>query len=73
MSTKTEALALHLVCALYDVPDGKAQEWRTLEKLDGATAEAITFAVAQGWVIVEAGHSIRLTDAGQRLLDRLAG
>jgi hypothetical protein len=73
MSTKTEALALHLVCALYDVPDGKPQEWRMLEKLDGMTAEAIVFAVEQGWVTAEAGHSICLTDTGRRLLDRLAG
>ena len=44
-----------------------------LEKLDGMTAEAIVFAVEQGWVTAEAGHSIRLTDTGRRLLDRLAG
>ncbi len=73
MATKTEALALHLVCALYDVRDGKPQEWRMLEKLDGMTAEAIVFAVEQGWVTAEAGHSICLTDTGRRLLDRLAG
>lgn len=40
-----------------------------LEELDGMTAEAIVFAVAQGWVIIEAGHSICLTDAGRRLVE----
>jgi hypothetical protein len=73
MSSEIETLAMHLVCALYDLTDGKPQEWRTLENLDGMTAEAIQIAVAQGWVIVEAGRSICLTDGGRRLLDRLAG
>jgi hypothetical protein len=39
-----------------------------LEKLDAATAEAIQFAVARGWVVVQAGRSICLTDAGRRLV-----
>jgi hypothetical protein len=38
MPSETEALALRLVCALYDVTDGKPQEWRMLEVLDGMTA-----------------------------------
>jgi hypothetical protein len=73
MPSEIESLALYLVCALYDITDGKPREWRMLEELDGMAAEAIVFAVAQGWVIGEAGHSICLTDAGRRLLDRLAG
>jgi hypothetical protein len=73
MPSDTEALALQLICALYDVTDGKPQEWRMLEKLDEMTAEAIVFAVEQGWVTAEAGHSICLTDAGRRLVNRLAG
>jgi hypothetical protein len=32
------------------------------------TAEAIVFAVTQGWALVEAGRSICLTDAGRRLI-----
>lgn len=35
---------------------------------DGVTAKAVVFAVARGWVIVEAGHSICLTDSGRRLV-----
>jgi hypothetical protein len=38
-----------------------------LEKLDEATAEAIQFAVARGWVVVQAGRLVYLTDAGRRL------
>jgi hypothetical protein len=73
MPGEIEILALQLVCALYDVPDSKPQELRMLERLDGMTAEAIVFAVEQGWVTAEGGHSICLTDTGRRLMDRLAG
>jgi two-component system, NarL family, nitrate/nitrite response regulator NarL len=34
--------------ALYDATDGRPQQWRMLEELDGATTDAIVFAVAQG-------------------------
>jgi hypothetical protein len=54
---------------LYDATDGLPQQWRMLEELDGATTDAIVFAVARGWMIVEAGHSICLTDAGRRLME----
>src|SRR5512143_2772510 len=50
MSSETETLALHLVHALYNVTDGKPQQWRMLAGLDGATADAIEFAVARGWM-----------------------
>jgi len=40
-----------------------------LEELDAATTDAIVFAVARGWVVVQAGHSICLTDAGRRLVE----
>jgi hypothetical protein len=70
MPSETETLALHLVRALYDATDGLPQEWRMLEELNGATTDAIEFAVARGGVIVEASHSICLTDAGRKLVDR---
>jgi hypothetical protein len=40
-----------------------------LEELDGATTDAIVFAVARGWMIVDTGHSICLTDAGRRVME----
>ena len=50
--------------------DGRRpQEWRILEELDAATTDAIVFAVARGWVVVQAGHSICMTDAGRRLVE----
>jgi hypothetical protein len=66
---ETESLALQLVRALYDSTDGLAQQWRMLEEFPGMTAEAIELAVARGWMIVEAGHSICLTNAGRRLVE----
>jgi hypothetical protein len=69
MASETETLALHLVRALYDATDGKPQEWRSLEELDAVTTDAIVFAVARGWVVVQGGHSICLTDAGRRLVE----
>jgi len=50
--------------------DGLPQEWRILlEELDAETTDAIVFAVARGWVVVHAGHSICLTDVGRRLVE----
>jgi hypothetical protein len=69
MSSETETLALHLVRALYEATGGRPQEWRNLEELDVATTDAIEFAVARGWVVVQAGHSICLTDAGRRVVE----
>jgi hypothetical protein len=69
MSSETEALALHLVRALYEATGGRPQEWRSLEELDVATTDAIVFAVARGWVVVQGGHSICLTDAGRRQVE----
>jgi hypothetical protein len=66
MPSETETLALHLVRVLYESSDGLPQQWRMLEKLDAATAEAIQFAVARGWVVVQAGRLVCLTDACRR-------
>jgi hypothetical protein len=49
MPSENETLALHLVRVLYEASEGLPQQWRMLEKLDEATAEAIQFAVARGW------------------------
>jgi hypothetical protein len=54
MSSETETLAMHLVRALHDAAAGQPQVWRSLEELDVATTDAIEFAVARGWVVVQA-------------------
>jgi hypothetical protein len=71
MPSETESLAVQLVRALSDAPDRRPMQWRKIEQLDFATADAIEFAAARGWVQVESGH-IALTDAG-RLLARDLG
>jgi hypothetical protein len=69
MPCETETLALHLVCALYDATGGQSLHWRMSAEIDRETADAIEFAVARGWVIVEDGYSICLTDAGRHLVE----
>jgi hypothetical protein len=67
MASETESLAVQLARALYDATDGLLMQWRMLEELDGATTDAIEFAAARGWVQVEGGHRIALTEAGRQL------
>ena len=69
MPSQSESLALYPLHALYHATGGKPQEWRSLEELDAVTTDAIEFAVARGWVVVQAGRVVCLTDAGRRLLE----
>jgi hypothetical protein len=72
MPSETESLAVQLVRALSDAPDRRPMQWRKIEHLDFATADAVEFAVARGWVQVESGHSIALTEAGRQLAKDLS-
>jgi hypothetical protein len=56
MPSETESLAVQLVRALSDAPDGRPMQWHMIEHLDGATADVVEFAAARGWVQVEASH-----------------
>jgi hypothetical protein len=67
MPSETEPLAVQLVRALYDAPDGRPMQWRKIEQLDGATTDAVEFAAARGWVQLEGAHSVALTEAGRQL------
>jgi hypothetical protein len=69
MPSDTESLALQLVRVLHDATDGLPQQWRMLEELEAPIMDAIMYAITRGWVIVEAGNSICLTDAGRRLME----
>ena len=66
MASETESIAVQLVRALNDAPDGRPMQWRVIEGLDGVTADAVEFAAARGWVQVKGAH-IALTDAGRLL------
>ena len=67
MPGKTDAQALTLVRTLYAATDGRPQQWRSLGGLSNATDEAVQYAAARGWIIVEGGHSVCLTDEGRKL------
>jgi membrane-bound ClpP family serine protease len=64
MPSETESLAVQLVRALSEAPDGRPMQWRMIEHLDGATADVVEFAAARGWVQVE-GSYIALTETGR--------
>ena len=66
MPSETESLAVQLVRALYDAPDGRRMQWHKIEQLDVATGDAVEFAAARGWVQVEGGH-VAPTEAGRLL------
>ena len=65
MASKLDTQALQLVDALFASTAGRPQQWRSLLGLRGATDAAVQHAVDQGWVIVEGGHSVCLTDHGR--------
>lgn len=68
MPSKPESLALHLMRALYDATGGRPMQWRSLAGISDVaeTQEAVQLAVDRGWLLVEGGHSVALTDEGRR-------
>ena len=66
MSSQIETQALRMLRALLASTGGRPQQWRSLLGLPGATDAAVQYAVEQGWVIVEGGHSVALTDHGRQ-------
>jgi hypothetical protein len=67
MPNKTETSALRLMRALFDATDGRPMQWRSLEGLDVPEMdEAVRYAVTRGWMMVEGGHIVCLTDDGRR-------
>jgi len=64
MPSKIETQALLLIDALYAATGGRPGQWRALVVLRHATDEVVQHAIDQGWVIVEGGHSVCLTDHG---------
>jgi hypothetical protein len=72
MTRKTETLAIHLIRGLYDAAEGRPTQWRSLDDLDvPQSVEAVRYATARGWILVESGNSVCLTDAGWRLTELL--
>jgi hypothetical protein len=68
--TRTRAEALRLLHTLCRTTDGGLQQWRTLESLGFADQPAaVQHAVDEGWLMINGGHSVCMTEAGLRLVD----
>jgi hypothetical protein len=64
MPTKTDQEdARNFVKALYKATEGKPMQWRTIIGLS-AKQTAVDYAVEEGWLLVEGGHSVCLTEKG---------
>lgn len=71
MPSETEAMALALVRVLYDATDGEAMHWQVIKRLDGATDEAVAFAAARGWIVLDSVRGVALTDVGRQIAEDL--
>jgi hypothetical protein len=70
MLRNTQSLAINLIRGLYE--KGQPMQWRSLDDLDlPQTAEVVRYATTRGWVLVESGNRVCLTDAGWRLTELL--
>jgi hypothetical protein len=68
MVSGTATLALELIRVLYDATDRQAAQWRSLEGLGVAgSPEAVRYALTRGWLMVQDGDSVCLTDSGRAL------
>ena len=72
MLRKTETRAIHLIRSLYDAAEGRPNQWHSLRDLDMPQAtESVRYATSRGWIRVEGGNNLCLTDAGWRLTELL--
>ena len=72
MLRNTQSLAINLIRGLYETAEGQPIQWRSLDDFDPPqTAEAVRYATTRGWIQVESGNSVCLTDAGWRLTELL--
>jgi hypothetical protein len=59
--------ARKLVNALYEATDGRPMEWRMIIGRSARQAAAVNLAVEKGWILVEEGRNLCLTDEGAAL------
>lgn len=69
MPSEVEKIARHIVHSLYVTTGGRPQQWRSLAGISETreTEAAVQLAVDRGWLLIERGHSICLTDEGRRI------
>jgi hypothetical protein len=65
----TDVAARYFAYKLYEATDGQPMQWRTILGLSAKQA-AVDYAVEKGWIIVEEGCSVRVTDEGCSLVRR---
>ena len=68
----TPELARHITRAVYEATDGQPRRWRMLSGIHGATADAVLYAVEQGWLELEGAHSACLTEEGSKMIAKEA-
>jgi hypothetical protein len=68
----TRELAQHIVRVVHEATDGQPGRWRMLSGIRGATADAVLYAVEQGWLKLEGNHSACLTEEGRGLIAKEA-
>ena len=72
MLRNTQSLAINLIRDLYETAEGQPKQGRALDDFDlPQTAEVVRYATTRGWVLVESGNRVCLTDAGWRLTELL--
>ena len=72
MLRNTQSLAINLIRGLYETAEGQPMQWRSLDDFDlPQSAEVVRYATTRGWIQVESGNSVCLTDAGWRLTELL--
>jgi hypothetical protein len=57
--------ARKFIKALCEATEGKPMQWRTIIGLSAKQA-AVDYAIEKGWILVEAGHNVCLTEEGRR-------
>jgi hypothetical protein len=68
MASGAAILALELIRVLYDATDRQPAQWRSREGLGVAgSPEAVRYALTRGWLMVQDGDSVCLTDSGRAL------
>jgi hypothetical protein len=67
MFGQSERFARLLVRALFYATDGKPRWWVLPANLNDVTNEALAVAVERGWMLMDHGHSVCLTNVGQNL------
>lgn len=74
MQTKAETMALCIVRDVHEYTGGRQQNWAPLETIvrrlvltdEAVIVDALALGVDRGWLLVEGGHSVALTDEGRR-------